>query len=57
MAQFIASLGSIFHNRIALVAPADLPYGFMRMGSVGSEERGIESNVFRNMADARTWLL
>jgi hypothetical protein len=57
VAQFIASIGNSFHNRIALVAEADLPYGLLRMGSVGSEERGIASNVFRSMAEAREWLL
>ena len=57
MAQFIASLGKSFHNRIALVAPADLPFGLMRIGSVGSEDRGIDSSVFRSMAEARAWLL
>jgi len=57
MASFIGSLGGRFNNRIALVAPNDLPYGLMRMGSVGSEERGVKSEVFRSFDDARNWLL
>ena len=57
ISQFVASLGKRFHNRLALVASADFPYGLMRMTSVGSEERGIESEVFRTFAEARKWLL
>jgi hypothetical protein len=57
MARFVASLGKRFNNRIAFVAPDDLPYGLARMGSVGSEERGIKSEVFRTFAEARKWLL
>ena len=57
MARFVASLGKRFNNRIALVAQDDLPYGLMRMSSVGSEERGIESEVFRTFTEARKWLL
>ena len=57
MAHFIATLGNHFNNRIALVAPDDLTFGLVRMGSVGSEERGIQSEVFRTLAEAREWLL
>jgi hypothetical protein len=57
MSRFVASLGKRFNNRIALVAPDDLTFGLARMGSAGSEERGIKSEVFRTLAEARTWLL
>jgi hypothetical protein len=57
MARFVASLGKWYNNRIALLAPDDLAYGLMRMGSVGSEERGIKSEVFRTFDEARNWLL
>jgi hypothetical protein len=57
MARFVASLGDRFSNRIAMVGSKDLPYGMMRMGSAGSEERGIEAEVFRSFAEARKWLL
>jgi len=57
MAHFVASLGERFHNRIALVAPGDLPFGQMRMSSVGAEERGIQAEVFRSFIKARAWLL
>ncbi len=57
MALYVASLGKRFNNRIALVASDDLPYGLMRMSSVGSEERGIKSQVFRSFDEAREWLL
>lgn len=57
MADFVASLGHRFNNRVALVAPDDLPFGLMRMSSAGSEERGIKARVFRNIDEARKWLL
>ena len=57
MALFVASLGKRFNNRVALVAPDDLPFGLMRMSSVGSEERGITAEVFRTFAKAREWLM
>jgi hypothetical protein len=57
MADFLASLGTRFSNRIALVGPDDLKFGLLRMGSAGSEDRGINSNVSRTFEDARKWLL
>ena len=57
MARYVASLGKRFNNRIALVAPDDLQYGLMRMSSVGSDERGIQSGIFRTFAEARKWIL
>jgi len=57
VAGFVASFANRVNHRIALVAHEDLPYGLMRMGSVGSEERGIESQVFRSFDEARKWLL
>ncbi len=57
MARFVASMGKWYNNRIAFVAPNDALYGLIRMSSVGSEERGIHSDVFRTFAEARKWLL
>ena len=57
MALSLVSLGKHFNNRIALVAPNNLPYGLMRMGAVFSEEHGMKVEIFRNYADARKWLL
>lgn len=57
MAQFIGTLGRQFNHRVAMVAPTDLSYGLMRMGSVGAEERGVMADVFRNFSEARGWLL
>jgi hypothetical protein len=57
VANFVASLGKRFNGRIALVASGDLPYGLMRMSTVGSEDREITSGVFRTIPEARKWLL
>jgi len=56
MANFVGSLGKRFNNRIAFVAPGDLPYGLARMGSAGAEDLGIEARVFRAFDEARKWL-
>jgi hypothetical protein len=53
----IAPLAKRFNNRVALVAPSDLSYGLMRMGSVFSEGSGAKVEVFRTFAKARQWLL
>ena len=55
MAQSLVSLGKRF-NRIALVAPNDLQYGLMRMGSVFSEGLGMTVQIFRTFAEAQKWL-
>ncbi len=57
MARSLVSLGKRFNNRVALVAPNDLQYGLMRMGSVFSEEQGMTPEIFRSFAEARKWLL
>ena len=56
MAKSLVSLGKRF-NRIALVAPNDLQYGLMRMGSVFSEGFGLTVEIFRTFAEAHKWLL
>ena len=56
-AQFLASLAKGFNNRIAFVSSKDLPFGLARMVSVGADDIGIETEVFRTMAEARRWLL
>ena len=57
MALSLVPLGKHFGNRIALVAPDNLPYGLMRMGAAFSEEQGMKVEIFRNFSDARKWLL
>jgi hypothetical protein len=57
IANVIVSISERFNCRIALVAPKDLPYDMKRMTSVGSSEKGIESEVFRTIAEAQKWLL
>ena len=57
MAGYLGSVGSRFTHKIALVAPDDLKFGLARMGSVGAEERGITSKVFRTFEEARAWLV
>ncbi len=57
MASSLSILAKRFNNHVALVAPDNLSYGLMRMGSVASEEAGFKPEVFRNYADARKWIL
>ena len=42
--------------RVAVVAPADLTFGLMRMYEVYREDKGLEFRVFREEASALTWL-
>lgn len=57
MANFIASHGKKFSNRIALIAPDALTYGLMRMSSAPADLHGIEVEIFRTYEKAREWLL
>lgn len=57
MAKFLAANGARFNNRLAMVAPTDLAYGLMRVGSVTADMGGLTSMVFRRFEEAREWLL
>ena len=56
MGQFIADHAHRFGHRLALVADTDAAFGLMRLGGVGVEQRGVESRVFRDPAEAASWL-
>ena len=53
----LSTVAKHFNNRIALVAPNDVSFGLMRMGSVFSEYVGFKPEVFRQYLEAREWLL
>jgi hypothetical protein len=57
MSHFVASLADRYNNRIAFVAPDDLTYGLVRMGSVISDEKGVSCEIFRCVSEALGWLL
>lgn len=57
MAIFLASRGSRFSSRLAMVALTDVAYGLMRMGAVTAESHGIAAHVFRDYGSARRWLV
>ena len=57
MAIFLASRGSRFSSRLAMVAVTDVAYGLMRMGAVTAESQGIAAHVFRDFGSARRWLV
>lgn len=56
MADFLAQNAALFGRRLALVAESDAAFGLMRLGSVGVEQQGVDSRVFRAVADAEGWL-
>jgi SpoIIAA-like len=56
MADFFADHAEHFGSRMALVASSDAAFGLMRLGSVGIEQKGVDSRVFRDAADAEAWL-
>ena len=57
MGYFLAQHGDSFSRRVALVGFDDFPFAMMRMGHVTLESEGITSEVFRQEAAARVWLL
>lgn len=56
MGQFLADHAPRFGRRLALLVDSDAAFGLMRLGSVGIEQRGVDSRVFRDAAEAGTWL-
>ena len=56
MAEFLASIADRFGRRMAMLADTDAAFGLMRLGAVGVERHGVDSQVFRNAADADAWL-
>ena len=57
MGYFLAQHGDSYSRRVALVGFDDFPFAMMRMGQVTLEREGITSEVFREDAPAREWLL
>jgi hypothetical protein len=56
MAEFLLGLKDRLGTSVAFCAPEDLSFGFMRMGTVGIEDKGIRSEVFRTIDEAWAWL-
>jgi hypothetical protein len=57
MGYVLAKHGDSYSRRAALVGFDDFPFAMMRMGHVTLEREGITSEVFREEAPAREWLL
>jgi hypothetical protein len=57
MAEFIASLGNRYNDRLAIASSYDLPYVLQRFVSVKSGSYGIDSEVFHSYDEAREWLV
>ena len=55
MGEFVATHRERF-GRFAMVAPSDVGYGLMRLGSVVTEDAGVETAVFREIGPAMQWL-
>jgi len=56
VAEFLGPYAKRINGRCAVIAAEDLHFGLGRMGSVYSENVGIEAAIFRQEADARRWL-
>ena len=56
MGHFLADHAHRFGRRLALLVDSDAAFGLMRLGSVGVEQQGVDSRVFRDAAEAATWL-
>ncbi len=56
MAHFVSAFADRFGNRFAMVAPFDLAFGLMRLGSVITESHGVTTHVFREYGVALEWL-
>jgi hypothetical protein len=57
LAQFLSQHGTRFGLCLAMVVSTDLAYGLMRLGGTHTEMSGLRSAVFRDINEARIWLL
>ena len=56
VAEFLGPYAKRIQGRCAVVAVEDLHFGLGRMGSVYSENVGVEAAIFRDPEEARRWL-
>lgn len=56
VAEFLGPYVKRIGGKCAVVAVEDIHFGLGRMGSVYSENVGIEAAIFRQEEDARRWL-
>lgn len=56
VAEFLGPYAKRINGRLAVVAIEDLHFGLGRMGSVYSENVGVEAAIFRDPDAARRWL-
>ena len=54
VAEILISSNSV--QKIGIVVARDIGFGLARMVELSSDESAIEINVFRDQADARSWL-
>lgn len=57
MASFLAGQRDRFSKRVAMVTSSDVAYGLMRIGAVYVERGGVTPEVFRDLEEAKTWLV
>jgi hypothetical protein len=57
LATAAAQSDFLLHHPVAIVVQQDLNYGIARMYSAMSALQGATAEVFRDMEEARTWLL
>ena len=56
VAEFLGPYAKRIHGRCAVIAVEDLHFGLGRMGSVYSENVGVEAAIFRDPEEALRWL-
>jgi len=56
MAGFLAEHADAIGGKCAVVASDDVHFGLIRMGSVHSQDSGLETSVFRSVPEALEWL-
>ena len=56
MDYFVASFSDQYGTRFAMVAPFDLAFGLVRLGSVITGSHGVATRVFREYDVAMEWL-
>lgn len=57
MSRWWAARRQIFHGRLAMVADGTVEFGMTRLAELEADSYGLTVAVFRDVAEARAWIL
>ena len=56
VARFLGEHADAIGRRCAVLVTEDVHFGLIRMGSTYTQDTGVQTEIFRDMSEALTWL-